>query len=112
MECMNNLDYVRLCKNLGPPHWRRKGGKDWDMGYEGTAYFLEWIAKSLDEKSFVQDLNRHMKKRYHPSLFEDLTGKSVDELWKSYCGTLEKEPINPPAPVPTHKAPEPTSTPL
>lgn len=103
-------DYVRLQKKLGPPHWRRRGGEEWHMGYEGTAYFLEWIEQSLGKNTFVQDLNGRMKKRYHPTLFDDLTGKSVDDLWKSYCGTLDKVPTDVPAPVPTHTVPKPTNT--
>ncbi|KAF9486422.1 plant basic secretory protein [Pholiota conissans] len=80
-------DYVRLQADLGPPHWKPKGGK-WDMGYDGTAYFLNWIEQKIG-KGTVRKLNACMKgRKYHEKMFEDLCGKSVDTLWMEYCATL------------------------
>lgn len=85
-------DYVRLQEGLNPPHWKRRGGMKWDIGYDGTAYFLDWIEETVGEGT-VRKLNMSMKNRgYHEKIFEDLCGKPVDILWAEYCASLEEVP--------------------
>ncbi|CAA7268060.1 unnamed protein product [Cyclocybe aegerita] len=83
-------DFVRLHENLSPPHWRRRGGGDWDDGYEKTAYFLDWIETRYGEGS-ICELNECMKdEKYHRRVFKEVTGRPVRKLWAIYCKSLEE----------------------
>lgn len=76
-------DYIRLKDSLAPPHWKRDG-KHWDDGYQVTAYFLEWCEQKCGA-GFVKGLNGRMKDRkYSPDIWTELSGTSVQELWKEY----------------------------
>ncbi|KZT08554.1 plant basic secretory protein [Laetiporus sulphureus 93-53] len=82
-------DWVRLHAGLAPPHWKEGRGTKWDAGYESTAYFLEWIEQQSG-RGTVRNLNLGMKDvPYKESIFKDLTGSSVDELWRLYKLDLE-----------------------
>lgn len=77
-------DWVRLQMRLAPPHWKRSNPSgDWDSGYERTAFFLDWIEQTYGDH-FVRRLNESMIDKYEPRFWEDLTGLSVEELWKVY----------------------------
>ena len=77
-------DWVRLQKGLAPPHWKRTNPSgDWDGGYERTAFFLDWIEQTYGDH-FVRRLNESMIDKYEAHIWEDLTGLSVEELWKVY----------------------------
>jgi len=77
-----------LRANLAPPHWREDRNGKWDAGYEKTGYFLHWIENrqaNNAELSFIKDLNLAMKDRkFDASVFQDLTGCPLKELWKLY----------------------------
>jgi hypothetical protein len=56
--------------------------------YKTTAIFLEWAEKNYD-RELVKELNRAMRAgSYRPELFQERTGKSVDELWAAFIDTL------------------------
>ncbi|CAI0385449.1 unnamed protein product [Linum tenue] len=57
-------------------------GERWDQGYEVTANFLIYC-EALRHR-FVPELNGKLKYGYADGLFHDLTGKTVEELWKDY----------------------------
>lgn len=38
-----DLDFIRLRHSLAPPHWKRSRPAKWDVGYEGTAFFLDYV---------------------------------------------------------------------
>ena len=58
--------------------------------YQTTAGFFIWIEKNYD-KDFVKKLNVTMRDRsYSNDIFEQLNGKSLDDLWKEYIETLRK----------------------
>ncbi|KAG7099768.1 hypothetical protein E1B28_001580 [Marasmius oreades] len=82
-------DFVRLHTSLAPPHWKRSGGENdkWDDGYEKTGYFLDWIGQSK-----VRELNERMKDVEYDeeALFVAVAGKTVAQLWKSYCEEVGK----------------------
>ncbi len=84
-------DFVRLKAGLNPPHWRKKGGGDWDSGYERTGYFLEWLEDEWGEGS-VMSLNNNLKgnKYVEGSFWKTLFGKDVDRLWEDYESSLKK----------------------
>lgn len=76
-------DYVRLKAGYAPSHWVGPGGGDrWDQGYDVTARFLDYCNGLRD--GFVAELNRKMKDGYSNSFFQELLGKSVDQLWTDY----------------------------
>ncbi|GAB4856592.1 hypothetical protein Ancab_014508 [Ancistrocladus abbreviatus] len=76
-------DYVRLKAGYAPSHWVKPGqGDRWDQGYDVTAYFLDYC-NSL-RNGFVAELNKKMRNGYSDSFFNDLLGKSVDQLWSDY----------------------------
>ena len=76
-------DFVRLKANLPASGWVQPGGGDqWDAGYSVTARFLDYCEGLMG--GFVAQLNRKMRDGYSDSFFEDLLGKSVDQLWSDY----------------------------
>ncbi|XP_042506475.1 uncharacterized protein LOC122082772 [Macadamia integrifolia] len=76
-------DYVRLKAGYAPSHWVKPGDGDrWDQGYDVTAYFLDYC-NSLSN-GFVAALNKKMRTGYSDSFFQDLLGKTVDQLWTDY----------------------------
>ncbi|GAB4838824.1 hypothetical protein Ancab_028366 [Ancistrocladus abbreviatus] len=76
-------DYVRLKTGYAPAHWVKPGqGERWDQGYDVTARFLEYC-NSL-RNGFVEELNKKMRTGYSNSYFNELLGKSVDQLWREY----------------------------
>ncbi|GAB4856583.1 hypothetical protein Ancab_014500 [Ancistrocladus abbreviatus] len=76
-------DYVRLKAGYAPSHWVKPGqGDRWDQGYDVTAYFLDYCNSLRD--GFVAELNKKMRDGYSDSFFNDLLGKSVDQLWSDY----------------------------
>jgi hypothetical protein len=53
-------------------------------GYKTSARFLAWIEKQHD-KEIITQLNLALRKgEYRPELFEEWTGKSVDDLWADF----------------------------
>ncbi|KAF8665518.1 hypothetical protein AX16_000532 [Volvariella volvacea WC 439] len=83
-------DFVRLNARLEPPHWTRTAGDKWDVGYQTTAYFLDWLERRYGQGT-IQELNLAMRDRqYHRRMFKELTGRPVRKLWKFYCKELEK----------------------
>lgn len=84
-------DYVRLNAGYAPPHWKKSGGSKvkWDAGYETTAYFLDWIEKKYGDGT-IRGLNERMKdEAYKPALFHEITGLTVENLWKEYSSSLD-----------------------
>jgi len=76
-------DYVRLTANLAPSHWVKPGeGDKWDQGYDVTAYFLQYC--DTVTSGFVAKMNSKLRDGWDLGFFNDLTGKSVDELWSDY----------------------------
>lgn len=77
-------DYVRLKANYAPDHWVKPGeGNKWDQGYDVTARFLDYC-DSVVKNGFVAELNGKMKDGYSDDFFQELLGKSVDQLWSDY----------------------------
>lgn len=82
-------DWVRLKAGYAPPHWKRHADKDWDSGYERTAYFLEWL-----EKEHGSDIVRRINEGLRESKYEEepfwnnCCGKAVSKLWEEYRAHL------------------------
>jgi hypothetical protein len=52
--------------------------------YQTTAAFFYWISKNKDPK-FVTKMNAAARQgKYKPELFQEYTGKSLDDLWKEF----------------------------
>lgn len=82
-------DYVRLQAGHAPPHWQ-KGGEQWDAGYQTTGYFLNWIEDFYP--GAVRQINGAMRdKAYDEKIFEQVTERSVDKLWRLYKASLEEK---------------------
>ncbi|KAK9677748.1 hypothetical protein RND81_11G164500 [Saponaria officinalis] len=76
-------DYVRLKARFIPSGWAQPGdGKNWYDGYSTTARFLDYCDSLMS--GFVAQLNKKMKDGYSDGFFQDLLGKSVDQLWSDY----------------------------
>jgi len=76
-------DYIRLIAGLAPSHWSKPGsGEKWDHGYEDTAYFFQYC--DTVASGFVAKLNSKLRDGWDVRFFHDITGKSVDKLWKDY----------------------------
>ncbi|KAI1459328.1 BSP-domain-containing protein [Annulohypoxylon moriforme] len=86
-------DWVRLQCDLAPPHWKRDDvpGK-WDVGYQGTAYFLEYLEGRFGSGT-VRGLNEKLRKeKYEEKAFwTELVGRPVEQLFEDYKETLPKK---------------------
>ncbi|GLB43510.1 putative peptidase of plants and bacteria [Lyophyllum shimeji] len=83
-------DYVRLRAGLDPPHWKQRGGDEWDAGYETTGYFLAWLEERYGDGT-IKELNERMHGvPYDKRIFKETTGRPVKKLWKIYCAHLEE----------------------
>ncbi|CAI0423950.1 unnamed protein product [Linum tenue] len=77
-------NYVRMKANLAPVGQSTKprcGGR-WDQGGDVTARFLDYCDSM--RKGFVADLNMKMKYSYSDNYFQQLLGKSVNQVWRQY----------------------------
>lgn len=81
---LHNIDWVRLRAGQSPPHWVEGRAEKWDVGYEGTAFFLDWLE---DRYGFgiVSELNLALRDRpWDVKMFKELTGHKVKTLWTLY----------------------------
>ena len=82
-------DYARYEFGLNnlPANWMLpdyKAGQNYTNAYRITARFLAWGVKYKNKK-LVKKLDEAMREHnYTPELWNKLTGKSVDDLWKAY----------------------------
>ena len=85
-------DWVRLCCDLAPPHWKRDANGNWNAGYQHTAYFLEYL-ESRFGKGTVQRMNEKLRtQRYEEKPFwTELVGRPVEQLWKDYGEKLKDD---------------------
>jgi hypothetical protein len=83
---------VRLNAGHGPPHWTRRGGEKWDVGYETTGYFLQWLEDNYGAGT-VRALNACMKDCEYDAaaVFGATTGWEVGDLWEMYCAVIDSE---------------------
>ncbi|PNY26037.1 Uncharacterized protein TCAP_04031 [Tolypocladium capitatum] len=86
-------DWVRLRCGLAPPHWVRDAAGSWDAGYQKTAYFLDYLEGRFGN-GLVRRVNEKLRvKKYDEAAFwTELTGASVDVLWKAYGESLKTTP--------------------
>ncbi|KAI0110100.1 BSP-domain-containing protein [Daldinia grandis] len=85
-------DWVRLQCDLAPPHWSREQiPAKWDVGYQGTAYFLEYLEDRFG-KGTVRRMNEKLRKeRYEEKTFwTELVGGPIEQLFEDYKKTLLK----------------------
>jgi hypothetical protein len=76
-------DYVRLTADLARSDWVKPGGgNSWEDSYAVTAYFLQYCDSVTS--GFVAKMNSKLRDGWDLGFFNDLTGKSVDELWNDY----------------------------
>ncbi|KAL8541505.1 hypothetical protein ACS0TY_002683 [Phlomoides rotata] len=76
-------DYMILQSNYYPTGFAKRGqGEKWDQGYDFTARFLQYCEEL--KSGFVADLNKKMRKKFSEGYFEELTGKTVGDLWADY----------------------------
>lgn len=78
-------------KNIPPngayPARRIPAGKGYQHGYTVTAAFLYWLEQNK-RPDIVRELNTAMKThRYHPKLWRELAGASLEALWKEFLKT-------------------------
>ena len=61
-----------------------KPTQNYDNAYRVSARFLVWTEEKV-KKGIVRKLDKLMREhKYTDNTFKDLTGKTVDELWKDY----------------------------
>lgn len=78
-------DYVRFARfepNGMPDRvWKHE---HYTNGYRVTARFFEWIEKT-HKVDLIRPLNKACRAgKYAPAIFKELTGKTLDDLWKTY----------------------------
>ncbi|KAI1807619.1 BSP-domain-containing protein [Daldinia bambusicola] len=85
-------DWVRLKCDLAPPHWRRDHvPAKWDVGYQGTAYFLEYLEHRFGGGT-VRRLNEKLRGQTYDekTFWAELVGGPVEQLFEDYKKTLVK----------------------
>jgi hypothetical protein len=55
-------------------------GASYTDGYRTTAYFLNWVQARYDQ-NFVHKMNVAAHTRYSSALWQQYTGRTVDQLW-------------------------------
>jgi hypothetical protein len=85
-------DYIRFFKfepgNLGPINAERAR---YNRGYRVSAAFLAYLVEKYDPL-IVLKLNQRMREgTYKPQLFQELTGKHIDDLGKEWRTKLQAE---------------------
>ncbi|KAK6958034.1 hypothetical protein Daesc_000827 [Daldinia eschscholtzii] len=85
-------DWVRLQSDLAPPHWSRgQVPAKWDVGYQGTAYFLEYLEHRFGEGTVRRINDKLRKETYEEKAFwTELVGGPVEQLFEDYKKTLAK----------------------
>lgn len=80
-------DWVRLRAGLAPPHWRQGDelNGNWDCGYSGTAYFLQYLEERFGEGT-VRRINEGLRlvKYEEKPFWTGLLGRPVGQLWEDY----------------------------
>ena len=82
-------DYVRYKYGIDnvSANWRLPDLKEehhYTNSYRIAARFLNWVEKS-QKKGVVKQLDSSLRnKTYHPDIWGELTGKSLDQLWQAY----------------------------
>ena len=82
-------DYVRYRYGVGneTAGWKLPDvnpNQNYTNSYRITARFLTWLEEKKDEK-IVDQLDHAMRNHnYREDIWKEITGKTVDELWKEY----------------------------
>lgn len=91
-------DYIRLT-HFEPQAPKPKLDPDkasYKDAYKTTAMFLEWI-ENTHSKGLVAKLNVALRQGtlgsgvYREAMFQEITGKTLDDLWKEFAETLRKK---------------------
>lgn len=79
-----SLQEKRIAPNGAYAERHIPAGKGYRHGYTVTASFLDWLEQNK-RPEIVRELNTAMKtRRYHPKLWNQLAGASLDALWKQF----------------------------
>ncbi len=99
-------DYLRWFHYEPPEHrprLRNPARARYSDGYQTTAGFLEYVARTHDHELVVK-LNAAMRQgRYHPAIWKECTDLTMPELWSEYVDSLNR--ASAPAAPPTAPAP-------
>jgi hypothetical protein len=100
-------DAVRLMVGYPAKHWversypinNDRGGDSknipWDVGYDGTCFFLNWIQNNVanveefKDVSFISALNKQCRYRYSNNAFKFITSHNVEDLYVFYQLSLQ-----------------------
>ncbi|KAI0882771.1 BSP-domain-containing protein [Annulohypoxylon maeteangense] len=87
-------DWVRLRCDLAPPTWKQDNVPEkWDVGYSGTAYFLDYLERRFGDGTVLR-VNEKLgkEKTYKEKAFwTELVGRPVEQLFEDYKETLPKK---------------------
>lgn len=76
-------NYIRLIAGYAPANFAQPGsGDSWEQGGDVTARFIQYV--NTITPGFVGLVNAKIKTSWDIGYFKDITGKSVDDLWKDY----------------------------
>ncbi|OUM56663.1 hypothetical protein PIROE2DRAFT_18617 [Piromyces sp. E2] len=100
-------DAVRLMVGYPAKHWVEKvvpinneRGTDskkvpWDVGYDGTGFFLNWIQNNVanteefKDMTFISALNKQCRYRFSDNAFKFITSHTVEDLFIFYQLSLQ-----------------------
>jgi len=98
-------DAVRLMVGYPAKHWVQKpasiserdansGKAPWDVGYDGTGFFLNWIQNNVtnteaySDTTFISALNRECRYKFSNEAFKKITSHNVEDLFVYYQVSL------------------------
>ena len=85
-------DYIRFFKFEPGKIGRINPAAHFNGSYRVTAAFLAYVTEKYD-KQLVLKLNKVMREgRYKKEIFQELTGKSLEDLDKEWTASLQPKP--------------------
>ena len=63
-------------------------GEDWQAGYQPMAYFVDWLDHRYLDFLYRYNMSRSKGPKWSVEVIRELTGKSVEALWREYQESL------------------------
>jgi hypothetical protein len=78
-------DYYRLRMGLAPPHWNQTHPDNWDVGYEKTGFFFDFLDKNVAPNA-IKRMNLYLRDHTwsENDIFQSTCGESAKNLYNVY----------------------------
>lgn len=83
--------YLSALERKNRPRWSKQLSKRWDIGYENTAYFLEWLENVRVGQGAVSRINDRLYRSGYTGTDTGGEDKSGEAFWKGLFETTAEE---------------------